>query len=147
MRILVVCLGNICRSPMGEGVLRALAEKAGKDWTIDSAGTYGGHAGEAPDHRAQAAMRKMGYNIEALRARQVRREDFEHFDWILAMDRQNLQDLKELQGTDWDKVLPFMPDGTEVPDPYWGEAADFDSVRAMLQQGGESWLQLGFPER
>lgn len=132
---------------MGEGVLRALAEKAGKNWTIDSAGTYGGHAGEAPDLRAQAAMLKMGWNIETLRARQVRREDFEHFDWILAMDRQNLQDLKVLQGTDWDKVLPFMPDGTEVPDPYWGEAADFDSVRAMLQQGGESWLQLGFPER
>jgi len=90
-------------------------------------------------------MRKMGWNIDALRARQVTRADFEDFDWILAMDRQNLLDLKKLQGTDWDKVLPFMPDGTEVPDPYWGDAADFDSVASMLHRGAATWVQRGFP--
>lgn len=98
--VLFVCLGNICRSPLAEGALRAAAVRAGLDLTVDSAGTGGWHAGDPPDRRAQAAARRHGTDISGLRARQVRPEDFRKFDHVFALDRQNLQDLQAIAPAD-----------------------------------------------
>lgn len=96
-RILFVCLGNICRSPTAEGVFRHRARQAGfTDLQIDSAGTAGWHVGKAPDPRTVAAAQRRGYDLSALRARQVLVTDFDHFDFVLAMDRQNLAELKSM---------------------------------------------------
>jgi protein-tyrosine phosphatase len=139
MRILTVCLGNICRSPMAEGVLRHLARERGLMISTDSAGTGNWHAGEAPDRRAQAAMRRQGMDISDLRARQVRVSDLEAFDLILAMDAENLSELQRvLVGEGKDRKLRLIMDYApqhpqrEVPDPYYGTDADFDAVYHML---------------
>ncbi|MBL7962537.1 MAG: low molecular weight phosphotyrosine protein phosphatase [Flavobacteriales bacterium] len=139
MKILMVCLGNICRSPMAEGVLRHLAAVRGLELTIDSAGTSNYHVGDAPDRRARAAMKRKGMDIDSLRGRQVRVEDFHHFDRILAMDASNLADLRDLAP---DKAAaakvrlllehaPQLP-WREVPDPYYGGEEGFDQVFDML---------------
>ena len=96
-RLLFVCLGNICRSPAAEGVMRARAEAAGLPVTLDSAGTGDWHAGDPPDRRMTAAARKRGIDLTGLRARQVRPRDFEAFDLVLAMDRANLDALSRLR--------------------------------------------------
>jgi protein-tyrosine phosphatase len=137
LRLCFVCLGNICRSPIGEGVMRHLLEGAGLSGVVevDSAGTAGYHAGELPDARARAAGRRLGIEVGG-RARQFKRADFERFDYVLAMDRSNLDDLAELAG---DAKLrerlhllrsfdPASPPGASVPDPYYGDDDDFDDV-------------------
>jgi protein-tyrosine phosphatase len=137
LRLCFVCLGNICRSPIGEGVMRHLLEQAGLSdrVEVDSAGTAGYHQGEPPDARARAAGRRFGVDV-AGRARQFKAADFERFDYVLAMDRSNFEDLSELVSDD---VLrqklrllrsfdPASPAGASVPDPYYGGDEDFDDV-------------------
>lgn len=139
MKILMVCLGNICRSPMAEGVLRHLAEARGIGLTVDSAGTGNYHAGEAPDRRARAAMQRRGIDISTLRARQVIRGDFARFDLLLAMDMDNRDHLLRMAPDEGARarvrlLMSYAPElGTdEVPDPYYGEDRDFDAVFELL---------------
>jgi protein-tyrosine phosphatase len=139
MKILTVCLGNICRSPMAEGILRHLAQERGIDITTDSAGTGDYHVGEEPDHRAMAAMERYGISIRDLRARQFEARDFEDFDLILAMDASNLANMLKLApNAELAKKARLMMDHApehperEVPDPYFGGDEGFDHVYRML---------------
>ncbi len=141
MKILMVCLGNICRSPMAEGILRHLAEQRGMELTTDSAGTGDYHVGEAPDRRAQAAMRKQGMDISDLRARQFTAADFDRFDLLLAMDADNLRNMRRLapdtaSASKAILIMDLAPQHTlrEVPDPYFGGDEGFDAVHAMLTE-------------
>lgn len=133
MKVLMVCTGNICRSPTAEGVLRQMAREAGLAITVDSAGTQDYHVGEAPDRRACAHAAKRGYDLNSLRARQVQAEDFERFDLVLAMDRGHLAILLRRCPAQYrHKVQMFMDyagrEGEEVPDPYYGGAEGFERV-------------------
>lgn len=149
LRILFVCMGNICRSPSAEAVLRELARREFPQLrlTIDSAGTHRYHVGEAPDHRSIAAGRARGYDLAPLRARQVEREDFARFDWLLAMDEANLARLRELAPVDArDRARLFLEFAGEtrradVPDPYYGEAADFELVLDLLESASRRLLR------
>ncbi|HXY76814.1 MAG TPA: low molecular weight protein-tyrosine-phosphatase [Steroidobacteraceae bacterium] len=141
MRVLFVCLGNICRSPTAEAVLRALAAREAPDLVIevDSAGTSGYHIGDAPDARARAAAARRGYDLSALRARIVEPADFERFDLILAMDRENLRVLRRrAPATVHQRLrlfLEFAPSGAaeDVPDPYYGGANGFEEVLDLVE--------------
>lgn len=138
MRILVVCLGNICRSPTAEGVLRALAPEG---VTVDSAGTGRWHVGAPPDARMQAAALNRGYDLSGLRARQVTRADFDRFDLILAMDRSNLADLDALRPAQSAARLHLYLEGRdpdEMPDPYY--EGGFDRVVDLVEAGARRWL-------
>ncbi len=143
MKILMVCLGNICRSPMAEGILRHMARERGITITTDSAGTSDYHVGEAPDRRAQAAMRAKGIDISDLRARQFTATDFDAFDLLLAMDADNLRNMLALapecrtgrQGKPDDGPRTGASVALEVPDPYFGGDDGFDDVYAMLTEG------------
>ena len=135
-RVLLVCLGNICRSPTAEGVLRDLAAKEapGLPLEIDSAGTADYHVGAPPDPRSQRAAQRRGIDISGLQARQVAAEDFARFDLILAMDQENLRELQAMQPRNSRAsvklFLEYAPDAglREVPDPYYGDAAAFEHV-------------------
>ena len=135
-RVLFVCLGNICRSPTAEGVLRHLASRTapGLDIEIDSAATGDYHTGSPPDTRSQRAAKKRGIDISDLRARPIRAEDFERFDLILAMDEANLRDLRALQPAGSHATLRLFMDYAkdkgrpDVPDPYMGKECDFETV-------------------
>ena len=135
-KILIVCMGNICRSPSGEAVLRAKVREAGleKHVKVDSAGTHGFHAGEAPDERATRAAKKRGYETSNLVARQVTKEDFVHYDLILAMDWDNHALLQQIAPRQFHhKIKLLMSFATEhesavVPDPYYGGADGFEVV-------------------
>ena len=135
-RVLFVCLGNICRSPTAEGVLRHLAAKEAPGLTleIDSAGTADYHIGAPPDPRSQRAALRRGIDISGLRARQVAADDFARFDLILAMDEANLRELKAMQPRDsraaLQLFLEYAPDLglKDVPDPYYRDAAAFEEV-------------------
>ena len=136
LRVLFVCLGNICRSPTAEGVLRHLAAKETPELglEIDSAGTADYHIGAPPDPRSQRAALHRGIDISGLRARQVCANDFARFDFILAMDRENLRELQALRPRNsratMKLFLEYAPDCTkrDVPDPYYGDAAAFEEV-------------------
>jgi low molecular weight protein-tyrosine phosphatase len=139
LRILFVCLGNICRSPTAEGVLKALlaAEAPQLDIEIDSAGTGDYHIGEPPDSRSQRAALRRGIDLSDLRARQVTPGDFERFDLMLAMDRQNLRALEAMRPAGSKARLELFMDyagrpGADVPDPYTGDAADFERVLSLV---------------
>lgn len=137
LRLCFVCLGNICRSPIGEGVMRHLLQGVGlaEVVEVESAGTAGYHAGEPPDARARAAGRRLGVEVSG-HARQFEPADFQRFDYVLAMDRSNLDDLAELaRDAEARRRLhllrsfdPASPSGASVPDPYYGEDEDFDDV-------------------
>ena len=141
MRILFVCLGNICRSPTAEAVVRALAARELPEigLEVDSAGTAGYHVGEPPDPRMQAAAARRGYELKALRARVVEPRDFERFDLILAMDRENLAVLHRRapeQARERVRLfLEFFPGGEprEVPDPYYGGPNGFEEVLDLVE--------------
>ena len=148
-RVLFVCLGNICRSPTAEGVLRGIAarEFAGVPPYVDSAGTADYHVGEPPDRRTVAAARRRGYDLASLRARRIARSDFESFDYILAMDRANLGELESLGGGT-SKVhvglfMEFAPELAldEVPDPYYGGIEDFERVLDLCESGARGLLR------
>jgi protein-tyrosine phosphatase len=142
MRICFVCLGNICRSPTAEGVMRRLAQDAGiaSRLTLDSAGTGGWHAGEAPDPRSVSAAARRGYALDH-RARQFVTADLDRFDLVLAMDRDNLVQLQRMsRGRTYPPIRllrSFDPDAAadaEVPDPYAGHDAGFDEVIAICER-------------
>ena len=135
--VLFVCLGNICRSPLAEGILRRQAGEAGIPIRIDSAGTGDYHIGDLPDSRAIKIGTQHGCQM-TMRARQVSSKDFEEFDLIVAMDRANLANLQRWRGSQPDKIRlarSFDPeaDTEEVPDPYYGSWEDFKSVASMLE--------------
>lgn len=142
----MVCLGNICRSPLAEGILRAKAKEAGLDWTIDSAGTSGWHSGELPDKRSINTAKKHGIDITDQRSRKVRSIDYEQFDIIYCMDTQNYYDIISLaQIHEMDKIRLIMnevyPDeNINVPDPYWDENG-FEDVYTMLNQACEKIIE------
>jgi protein-tyrosine phosphatase len=148
MKILFVCLGNICRSPTAEGVLRAIAarEFPGLEVAVDSAGTADYHVGEPPDRRAVAAARRRGYDLSSLRARQVQPEDFTRFDLVLAMDRANLSELESRRmpgaSAQLNLFMSFAPDHEydEVPDPYYGGVEDFERVLDLCEAAARGLL-------
>jgi protein-tyrosine phosphatase len=147
MKVLTVCLGNICRSPMAEGILRQMARDRGMVITTDSAGTSDYHVGEAPDRRAQAAMLRKGMDISDLRARQFTANDFHAFDVILAMDADNLRNMITLApNADLASKARLIMDHApahplrSVPDPYFGGDAGFDEVHAMLTEAIDALL-------
>lgn len=138
LSILLVCMGNICRSPTAEAILRAQLHARGlaQQVQVDSAGTHGYHVGEAPDARAAAAAQAAGYDLEGLSARQVTAQDFTRFDWILAADKQNLAELRRRCPVDLHEKLRLMrhwAGGGDVPDPYYGGRQGFVDMVAMLE--------------
>lgn len=143
MRVLFVCMGNICRSPTVEGVARVVIQRAGLEdqFELDSAGTHDYHVGEAPDRRSQQAALTRGYDLSLLRARQVGKDDFTGFDKILAMDLRNLTALRELCPLHLHHKLELFLryadgfDDEEVPDPYYGGATGFERVLDMAEAG------------
>ena len=147
--VLFVCMGNICRSPTAEGVFRYVVKKRNlqDQISIDSAGTHAYHIGESPDSRSQSTALSRGVNLSAQRARKAVAEDFERFDYVIAMDRSNYEDLKLLgQGADLSKLHLFMSfakawDNDEVPDPYYGGANGFEEVFDMVQSASEGLLE------
>lgn len=146
--VLMVCMGNICRSPMAHGVLAAQIRDAGLAHRVevDSAGTHGYHVGEPPDRRAQAAARARGYELGGLRARRLVPEDFETFDYILVMDDENLHNARTLQPeagkARLHRFLEFAPHRREreVPDPYYGGTQGFAEVMDMVEAAAEGFL-------
>jgi protein-tyrosine phosphatase len=146
--VLFVCMGNICRSPTAEGVFRHQVKQAGLSHLIvtDSAGTLDYHVGDPPDPRAQAAAARRGYDLSRLRGRQVTREDFERFHYLLAMDRDNLAHLHRLASQDHRaKAQLFLEYATnlglrEVPDPYYGPAAGFERVLDLAENASRGLL-------
>ncbi|MGV3550385.1 low molecular weight protein-tyrosine-phosphatase [Rhizobium sp.] len=148
-RILFVCAGNICRSPLGEGVLRHQAERTGIGHLIEteSAGTGGWHQGDPPDHRSIDVARRHGVDISRQRARQLRLGDFSAFDLIFAMDRDNLRNIVRLaphdSSADIHLFMDFVGGGErDVPDPYYGDAGDFERVFAMVDKGCRALLGI-----
>lgn len=149
VRVLFVCMGNICRSPTAEGVFLHKVESAGLLDLIstDSAGTHDYHVGRAPDRRAQHAAQQRGYDLSGLRGRQVEPNDFQEFDYVLAMDRENLANLQRIcppqqQG----KLSLFMEFSRnfgvrEVPDPYYGGEQGFEQVLDMVEDAAEGLLE------
>ncbi len=157
-RVLFVCLGNICRSPTAHGVFEALVKQRRLQELIlvDSCGTGDWHVGHPPDRRAAAEAAGRGYDLSHLRARQVKAADFDCFDYILAMDRQNLADLEAMRPADFSGhlglFLPFAGRGRheEVPDPYYGGEEGFAEVLDLVEAASEGLLQeicRAHPER
>jgi protein-tyrosine phosphatase len=148
-KILVVCLGNICRSPTAEAVLRGLLAREAPELaiTVDSAGTSNYHPGSPPDRRSQAVARQRDYDLSGLRARQVCAEDFATFDLILAMDRNNLQELLRMAPPGArgriQLFLDYAPEQPlrEVPDPYYGGPGGFDEVLDLIELAARGLLR------
>ncbi len=140
MRILMICLGNICRSPLAEGIMREKARESGLDITVDSAGTAAYHVGEPPDKRSQEVARKHGIDISGQHARQFEVRDFLQFDKIYVMDRQNYEnvislasDKTQAQKVDFMLNELYPDENRAVPDPYYGGKDGFDRVYEMLE--------------
>jgi protein-tyrosine phosphatase len=154
-RVLFVCMGNICRSPTAEGVMRKLAaEQSGElELELDSAGTHSYHIGHPPDRRAQAAASARGIDLSAIRARKVEEEDFTRFDLIVAMDRDNLADLEamrpEAATARLALLLDYAPDAgrSEVPDPYYGGPNGFEQVLDLVEEAVRGLLGSLHEER
>lgn len=147
--LLVVCLGNICRSPMGEGALRQALEQAGLSSRVrvDSAGTAGWHVGKEPDARAQACALRHAVDISQQRARQLCRQDFYDFDWLLCADADNLAAARALAppGLESRAVLWLewagQGQGAQLPDPYYGGQTDFEQVWSLARRAAEATCQ------
>ncbi len=150
IKVLFVCMGNICRSPTADAVFRHHVKAAGVDHLIevDSAGTHAYHIGNPPDERSQRTALKRGYKMDDLRARAVESDDFEAFDYILAMDKENLRLLQQRSPRHHhDKIRLFMQYGasygndTEVPDPYFGGHQGFELVLDMVEEASQGLLE------
>ncbi len=147
MKILMVCLGNICRSPLAEGIMKHKIEKQNLNWSVDSAGTGSWHVGERPDHRSIATAQKNGIDITGQRARKFQPADLDHFDLIFAMDSSNYRDIlrhavtKE-QERKVEMIMNMAKPGFNeaVPDPYWNDDG-FDKVFKMLDLACEGVLE------
>ncbi len=149
VKILFVCMGNICRSPTAEGVFRELAERAGLGRTIeiDSAGTHGYHIGAPPDPRAQKAAARRGYDLSRLRARRVKDADFLRFDHILAMDGDNLASLRQACPPEERLRLGLLLDHgrsgeRDVPDPYYGGPEGFEHVLDLIEDAAAGLIDM-----
>ncbi len=148
VKVLFVCMGNICRSPTAEGVFRHITREAGVDShvTTDSAGTHAYHVGNPPDDRAQATARNRGIEIGDLRARRVREQDFEIYDYVLAMDSDNYEILMSLSPPEFRDRIHYLLDfadelaETEVPDPYYGGRRGFDRVFDLVEIASQGLL-------
>jgi protein-tyrosine phosphatase len=149
VKILFVCMGNICRSPTAEGVFRKKVAEAGLEDSIhiDSAGTIAYHVGHPPDTRAQEAALRRGIDLSSQRARKVHRADFEHFDLVIAMDSDNRYDLEAIcpPGLE-DRLHMFLTfarnsRATDVPDPYYGGGRGFETVLDLVEDASEGLLQ------
>ncbi|OFC69363.1 low molecular weight protein-tyrosine-phosphatase [Alteromonas confluentis] len=143
--VLFVCLGNICRSPTAEAVFRHKAKLAGLDMVIDSAGTHGYHIGKAPDKRSIATGEERGYSFKGLKCRRVEASDFEQYDYIMAMDESNYENLMEISnGVNQDRIhyfLDFAPgDDKEVPDPYYGGKKGFELVLDLIEKASDGFI-------
>ena len=149
VKVLFVCLGNICRSPTAHGVFEHIIKEKGlvSDIEVDSCGTHAYHVGSAPDQRSQEVAKQRGFQLSHLRGRRVEMSDFEYFDYILAMDRENLSNLESMCPTQYsDKIslfLDFAPSRSEseVPDPYYGGPKGFDIVIDMIEVASEGLLE------
>ncbi len=147
-KVLFVCMGNICRSPTAEGVFRHQVAAAGlSDWIeVDSAGTHDYHVGASPDRRARHAAMGRGYDLEALCGRQVAEQDFLEFDYILAMDKDNLANLQRICPPQYRHKLGLFMEYSrhsvllEVPDPYYGGGQGFETVLDMVEDGAAGLL-------
>lgn len=143
MKILMVCLGNICRSPLAEGIMREKITRYQLEASVDSAGTSGWHEGENPDRRAIYTASKFGIDISTLIARQVKPHDLDEFDHVYVMDTSNLEDVLALARHDnhREKIKLILdevkPEGRSVPDPYYGGQEGFDHVFRMLDEACE----------
>jgi protein-tyrosine phosphatase len=142
LRILMVCLGNICRSPTAEAVLCHQLERSGLGTrvAVDSAGTGSWHIGHPPDARSQRHAARRGYDLSALRARRVADDDFHRFDFILAMDEDNLADLQRLRPQGARAELRLFAEG-EVPDPYSGGPDGFEQVLDLVEAASQAWVR------
>lgn len=151
IRVLMVCLGNICRSPTAQGVLEARLKQEGlEDYVdVDSAGTAAWHVGKAPDPRSQQVALQRGYPLGHLRARQASREDFDYFDYVLAMDENNLHDLKVLEPAHYTGELclfldyAFPSQHKSVPDPYYTQGDQgFHDVVDLIEQASDGLIEV-----
>jgi len=140
MKILMVCLGNICRSPLAEGIMRTKIKEAGKNWIVDSAGTGSWHAGELPDPRSMEVAKKNGIDISDQSARQFVTRDFDDFDMIYAMDANNFREILAMANSEEEKAKVKMilnevypNENRRVPDPYYGGPSGFDDVFELLE--------------
>jgi protein-tyrosine phosphatase len=149
IKVVFVCMGNICRSPTAEAVFRHLVEKEGMDDLIhvDSAGTHDYHIGDPPDPRTQRAAKQRGYDMSGLRGRQVEVADFAQFDYVLAMDEGNLDILKRLRPADTQSHLGLFLEFAEhhsereVPDPYYGGVQGFERVLDLVEDAAIGLLR------
>lgn len=147
MKILMVCLGNICRSPLAQGIMEAAIKEHGLDWEVDSAGTSSWHVGELPDRRSIEVAKTNGIDIMDQRARQFQVADFQTFDHIMVMDSSNYQDVIQLSGSEAEKekvelIMNFSSPGQNraVPDPYWDDNG-FLNVFQMLSIACAAFIQ------
>jgi protein-tyrosine phosphatase len=142
---LFVCMGNICRSPTAEAVFKKKAEERGFDFVVDSAGTIGHHKGHAPDRRSQQVGVTRGYDFTGLKSRKVTVEDFSNFDYVVAMDNANLEDLLNMCPEALQSKVSLMLSYTnanfdEVPDPYYGGGKGFELVLDLIEQASDGLL-------
>ncbi|WP_298769452.1 low molecular weight protein-tyrosine-phosphatase [uncultured Shewanella sp.] len=145
--ILLVCMGNICRSPTAEAIFKKQIAEAQLDIFVDSAGTLAYHQGSTPDHRSVIAGNRHGYQFDDMIARQIIEDDFEQFDLILAADENNLIDLKAICPEKYQHKLNLMLalspfDDKNVPDPYYGPGDGFEIVIGLLEQSAQQWLNF-----
>ena len=144
--VLALCLGNICRSPIAEGLLRYHVQRLGLDIEIDSAGTSGYHAGESPDPRSVEVMRRHGHDISGQRSRQLVQSDLTRFDLILAMDQSNLRNACRLaQNEVLHAKVQLILDQEDVPDPYYGGDRGFDHVYQLIDEAVIRWVATWHP--
>ena len=144
IKVLTVCLGNICRSPAAEGILRskllATGAEEGVDFQLDSAGTGAWHVGESPDFRSQVVCKRYGVDISAQQARQLKPKDGPYYDFVLGMDQSNLDNIKHvIDQTYWDKVHLF--DQVEVNDPYYSHSDGFEIMYQQLETAAKRWVK------
>lgn len=139
MKLLFVCLGNICRSPMAEGVMKKLCAERNLKWDIDSAGLIDYHEGEQPDSRMITAAKRRGYTLSH-RSRPVRQSDFDTFDLVIGMDGNNIRRLQSISPSNCKNKIRIISDFfvdiqgySTVPDPYYGDMSDFDNVITLLE--------------
>ncbi|MFM9000388.1 MAG: low molecular weight protein-tyrosine-phosphatase [Opitutia bacterium] len=140
-KVLLVCMGNICRSPTAEEVLRVKAHRAGLEVRFDSAGTEGYHIGDPPDSRSVRHAKRRGYDLSGLRARRVTADDFVSFDLILAADHANLEALRRRAPSSQAHKLQLLLGEEELPDPYYGEADGFELVLNLVEKRADLLVQ------